>query len=218
MNFDTKYLIRWGIPGWMFIFWLFLYFLFADYSFINKFLEVNRFDKLIGIFISLSVSGVVIGYIIHHLYFFINWITVNKRGFDPTVKMLDGFQKPRNWGKNNKKDYFYLESVWHRELLNIENESIRNYIVERYRYLLSTIHGLGTIVCSHFFILILTLSLAIHKFGHVTEMPLSLIAFNIIQLIIAIVVLINFIYYSSNLNYFQGYFLNKMINEKLTNE
>lgn len=214
MNFETKYLVRWGIPGWMFIFWFFLYLIFAKYSFITNLLKLNQLDKIIGMFVSLSVAGVVIGYIIHHLYFLINWVLSKTRSFDITVKMIEGFEKPDTWGKNSKVDYFYLESTWHRQLLKIDDESKRGYIEERYRHFLSTIHGLGTTLVSHILALSLTLSLGLERFGLV-EIPWILIIFNIVQLLIAIVALINFAYYSANLSYFQGYFLNKMINKKL---
>ncbi|MGG3798974.1 hypothetical protein [Metabacillus fastidiosus] len=214
MNFETKYLIRWGIPGWMFIFWLFLYMIFAKYNYITNLLKLNQIDKVIGVFVSFSIIGVVIGYIIHHLYFLVNWVFSKNRSYDYTVEMVEGFEKPENWGENNKVDYFFLESTWHRQLLKIEEESVRSYIEGRYRYLLSTIHGLGTTLLSHILVFAVTLTLSIERFG-IVELPWVLIIFNIIQLLIGIVALINFAYYSANLSYFQGYFLNKMINNKL---
>lgn len=32
MNFDTRYLIRWGIPGWIFIIFSSVYFLLRDFQ------------------------------------------------------------------------------------------------------------------------------------------------------------------------------------------
>ncbi|WP_456151135.1 BA5345 family protein [Bacillus halotolerans] len=37
MSFETKYLIRWGIPGWMFLFWIVLNLFIQDHNLvINK--------------------------------------------------------------------------------------------------------------------------------------------------------------------------------------
>ncbi|MFD4419821.1 hypothetical protein ACFWOP_19225, partial [Bacillus safensis] len=133
MSFETKYLIRWGIPGWMLIFWIGTYFAITEYAYISAHINLNEFGKLIGVFISLSIFGVVVGYIIHHLYFVANWIFNKNRIFDNAVKQVKDFPEPANWKDNNMNDYFYFEVLWHENLLKLKEDK-RNYIVERYRY------------------------------------------------------------------------------------
>ncbi len=54
MSFETKYLIRWGIPGWMLIFWIGAYFVLTETDYISAHLKFSGLEKLIGVFISLS--------------------------------------------------------------------------------------------------------------------------------------------------------------------
>ncbi|MEC1613153.1 hypothetical protein P9D96_07970 [Bacillus mojavensis] len=212
MSFETKYLIRWGIPGWMLIFWIGTYFAITETDYISAHLKFSELEKLIGIFISLSVFGVVIGYIIHHLYFVMNWIYNKNRIFDNAIKRIKNFPESENWKDNNMNDYFHFEVIWHENLLKIEEEK-RNYIVERYRYLLSTIHALGTVFVSHFIALLFTVIASVCKYGF--SYPLSIAGVLGIQVIILFITVASFRYYSANLNYFQGSFLNKMLKKEL---
>lgn len=66
MSFETKYLIRWGIPGWVFIFWLFFYFSFTQNNY-------SEFVKNVPLLISLIVAGVPLGYLIYQIYFVFFW-------------------------------------------------------------------------------------------------------------------------------------------------
>ncbi|MDA1478289.1 BA5345 family protein [Bacillus changyiensis] len=214
MNFETKYLIRWGIPGWMFIFWIAVYFVLTKFDFISTHIKFSEIGTLIGLFISLSAFGVVLGYIIHHLYFVINWIVSKNRIFDNAIKRVTNFPYPNDWKENNNNDYFYFECLWHKNLLDINEEEKRTYIVERYRYLLSTIHTLGTVLISHLLSAVFTIFATIWIYGF-SSYPLRIDVMFAIQVIIILVVLSSFKYYSSNLNYFQGSFLDKMLKKEL---
>lgn len=216
MNFESKYLIRWGIPGWIFVFWVIIYFLVAYYDVFSKHINLKDFGKLIGLFISLGAFGIIIGYIIQQIYFGVNWVLNKNRVFDHTKKLVEKFPTPANWGKDDKVDYFYFEFFWHKELLSLD-EPTRDYIVERYRYLLSTIHGLGTTVLSHILAFGLTIGLGLFKFG-IVNLPWSLIFINLTQLLIALIVFGNFVYYSANLSYLQGYFLNAITKNQISNQ
>ncbi|MER3125055.1 hypothetical protein ABQG68_06505 [Bacillus pumilus] len=213
MSFETKYLIRWGIPGWMLIFWIGTYYAISESDYISAHINFTEFGKLIGVFISLSIFGVVVGYIIHHLYFVSNWIFNKKRIFDNAIEQVENFPKPSNWKENNKDDYFYFETLWHESLLKLKEDK-RNYIVERYRYLLSTIHALGTVLVSHFLAFLLTVIASVIKYGmFFDQLPVMVILF--IQVVIIVIAVLSFRYYSANLNYFQGSFLDKIHNNKL---
>ncbi|MGG3437001.1 hypothetical protein ABER96_08765 [Bacillus subtilis] len=73
MKFETKYLIRWGIPGWILIFWLLYEFLFLKG--INP-LDSKMADIKTGLtlLLSLTAIGVPIGYLLYQLYFGIAWV------------------------------------------------------------------------------------------------------------------------------------------------
>lgn len=71
MNFDTKYLIRWGIPGWIFILIMSLYFFFfADDKAITEFTNKNVF--FVGI--TFALIGVPLGYIFNQLHMYFDWV------------------------------------------------------------------------------------------------------------------------------------------------
>lgn len=213
MSFETKYLIRWGIPGWMLIFWIGTYFAITEYAYISAHINLNEFGKLIGVFISLSIFGVVVGYIIHHLYFVANWIFNKNRIFDNAIKQVKDFPEPANWKDNNMNDYFYFEVLWHENLLKLKEDK-RNYIVERYRYLLSTIHALGTVLVSHCLAFVFIVIASLFKYGKFYY-PLPVMIMLVIQLLIVFIAVSSFKYYSANLNYFQGSFLDKIHNKKM---
>lgn len=79
MNFDTKYLIRWGIPGWVFIMLISLPILFLYHDELLKFkIDIS---KTLGLFVSLAFFGVTIGYIMQQIHFsnsLIGGLKINK--------------------------------------------------------------------------------------------------------------------------------------------
>ncbi|WP_044893560.1 hypothetical protein [Bacillus alveayuensis] len=72
MNFETKYLIRWGIPGWYLLGWVGFLIYQNDPWQIRSFLATNNnILALITIFTTLFVIfGVLLGYLLHQYYFF----------------------------------------------------------------------------------------------------------------------------------------------------
>ncbi|MGU3395009.1 hypothetical protein ACNHOZ_12690 [Priestia sp. D51] len=207
MKFETKYLIRWGIPGWIFIFWLFYEFLFLK--------SINPLDtKLVDIskgftlLISLTALGVPIGYLLHQMYFGTIWVGNNKRHkhLKKTAKKIKKFPRHPQWGNNKDEDYFQFEYVWHGVLLNLDAEK-RTYIEGRYRHLLGTIHGLGSLSVSS------AISFAISGIaGFALYNNDSMLAFYIIglafQLAIFLSAIFNYVYFSNNLTAFQVKILN----------
>ncbi|MES9677338.1 hypothetical protein ABWK19_18530, partial [Bacillus velezensis] len=158
--------------------------------YISAHIKFSEHGKLIGVFISLSIFGMVVGYIIHHLYFVANWIFNKNRIFDNAIKRVENFPIPDNWKDNNKNDYL--------------EEDKR--IVERYRYLLSKIHALGTVFVSHFLAVLFTVIATLYKYGCFSYPPML-----IIQLVILFISESSFRYYSANLNYFQGSFFRQNV-------
>ncbi|MCY8718428.1 hypothetical protein [Bacillus sp. S10C12M] len=212
MSFETKYLIRWGIPGWVFIFWVALNFFIQDHRLsINK-IDFDQLSKIIAILISLGVVGVVIGYVFHQLYFLIFWIIV--KDIYKTVDMVKNYPKPINWGKNQTNDYFHLEYIWHKQLLKINDEA-RVYITDRYRYLLSTVHGHGTMLISQVVSSAVTMIPGYINYGLHVWLHFEVIILYAVQILIAVVFYYSFNYYSKNLRSFQGFILNDLSNNKI---
>jgi hypothetical protein len=81
MNFEPKYWIRWGIPGWMLLSILISYFTIQDYGAIKTFI-FSKDASIIFSSISLFIgAGIIIGYLIHQIglcFGFIVWINKNK--------------------------------------------------------------------------------------------------------------------------------------------
>jgi hypothetical protein len=78
MNFDARHVIRWGIPGWVFLLSILLY-IFFD---IPKYLvDLKGKDGLsiIGLGAILAGSGVPIGYLIHQISMLFGFIVRTKR-------------------------------------------------------------------------------------------------------------------------------------------
>lgn len=210
MNFESKYLIRWGIPGWVLIFWMFYQLLFLKGM--NP-LESNLLDITKGftLLISLTAIGVPLGYLVHQIYFLIVWVTNKARNFDEiATKIGENFPKHDEWNQDKNEDYFQFEYVWHSMLLEQEDEAKRAYIEGRYRHLLSTTHSLGALFVSSFISLLIT---SVIVFTHWTDRPFNpyfLIGF-FMQFIIMISAVYNHGYYSDNVRAFQIKILKKYL-------
>ncbi|SPR92847.1 conserved hypothetical protein [Bacillus altitudinis] len=74
-------------------------------------------------------------------------------------------------------------------------------------------YQLGTIFVSHLISFLFTLLLAIYKYG-ISSIPLRIDFLVALQIVIILVVLVYFNYYSANLNYIQGKLLNTMLNKE----
>lgn len=147
MNFEAKHLIRWGIPGWLFIFWIFygIVFLKGINPLNTNLLEITEGFTLL---ISLAVMGVPIGYLMHQIYFGIAWVLNKNRDFNKMAdKIGENFPKHEEWDDNTNEKYFQIEYIWHTFLIKQKKEE-RDYIEGRYRHLLGTTHGIGSLFVS----------------------------------------------------------------------
>ncbi|WP_437830583.1 hypothetical protein ACQRXC_03870 [Niallia taxi] len=124
MNFDTKYLIRWGIPGWLMVMCLFPYFIIINFSYLAK--HVSNATDLLAVGAALTVLGVPLGYLLNQLHHSLFWVL------------------PK-WWKRKWVEYF-KEEIQMDEYF--DGDEKREKKRERYRYLLSRKHELGGIVVS----------------------------------------------------------------------
>ncbi|KKI90131.1 hypothetical protein WQ54_23820 [Bacillus sp. SA1-12] len=80
MNFDSKYLIRWGIPGWTYLAVLLIYFFLYDFDQMKTFI----FSKDVPIIVaSLSLfigAGVILGHLIHQISLYLGFVIWTKKG------------------------------------------------------------------------------------------------------------------------------------------
>lgn len=221
MNFDTKYLIRWGIPGWVFIIFVGGVFVCLKYSHLQD-LTLN-ISSIFGLLVSLGFFGVTLGYLMHQVYFSVNWNSKENnehRIIDEAMKLIENNDVIKNhkrhtWGQEYHSDYYLFEFVWHRELLNISEEK-RNYISERYRHLLSTIHGLGALRVALISAFYLSIPMFLIGFCYSDKTFLNFLPMLIliVNFYLIRVTKKGFFYYSKNLNHFQGYFMNEFLNRE----
>ncbi|OIK06279.1 hypothetical protein BIV60_27365 [Bacillus sp. MUM 116] len=67
MNFEPKDIIRWGIPGWMFLAVLIAYFSLNDFDSIKSFIFNKDAPIIVASITLFIVSGVTIGNLIHQI-------------------------------------------------------------------------------------------------------------------------------------------------------
>ncbi|WP_027956334.1 hypothetical protein [Halobacillus kuroshimensis] len=207
MKFDTKYLIRWGIPGWLMVFWL--VYTYAVLKGINP-LETSSSDltNSITLLISLTALGVPVGYVMHQLYFGVLWVlNLKSQKFDDFMEAVEEEKaiKPKDWEKFKSADkYFHLEYVWHYMLMEQEDEVKRPYLEGRYRHILGTIHGLGALFVSSVVSLLGSVFIAFYySFGETNVNIVLFVAGAVIQVAIFLASVANYAYFSKNLRALQ---------------
>ncbi|MED4001304.1 hypothetical protein [Priestia aryabhattai] len=236
MKFETKYLIRWGIPGWVFATWLFIVLCITVDDFTKLLTDPQNFSKVLGILITLLSLGVPIGYLFQQLYFAWEW-NDNKKKFllikrddentkkilwfidlksvkdadklKPIKEVLDKYESLKDYPKNFPDDYYYIESLWHKLLINADKEK-HDYIIGRFRYFLSTIHGLGSLMyslCSSAMIIIFVW----RKFAEGDNQNWSLGILLFIHVLLILGIYKNYHYYSKNSITFQAFFIEEML-------
>lgn len=138
MNFDTRYLIRWGIPGWIFMIFSSLYFLVRDFNNFIEFFPTGSGTSIVAIGAILTVLGIPIGYLFNQIHHTITFVWLRIFEWDRYFKFESQFE-------------YYMFSC------NSKDDNTGEKIHERYRYLLSRIHEIGgiciAIVSSEFLVI-----------------------------------------------------------------
>jgi hypothetical protein len=229
LNFEAKDLIKWGIPGWIFLTGAIAFIVGIDHSILKQLKEYNMISI---VFVSVGL-GVPIGYVFNQTYFAFSWIIdIKKKGwlkekYKPVLAVLDkkGFSPSEFLEVEHKKSilgsdlYFYIEAIWFQMLADFKNENEQNqrqYISKRYAYYLRKIHGLGVLIyslISLIFFNILTLWV-IWKLDRVNIGNLDFygVVFAFIVLVVFVISsLMTYNYYSRNLIAFQTQILKKWL-------
>ncbi|MEI5909590.1 hypothetical protein WAK64_21440 [Bacillus spongiae] len=134
MNIDTKYLVRWGIPGWILIMITgpFIFFEFKD-----EIVKLSQEVNFIALGAFLTAIGVPLGYLLNQVHHSLSWV----------------IPKYREWDKYFDKEIAVDEYFFKNEIGKMQKE--------RYRYLLSRKHELGGLKVSLLFSLIIILIVSI---------------------------------------------------------
>ncbi|SEA91497.1 hypothetical protein [Bacillus nitratireducens] len=209
MTFESKYLIRWGIPGWVLILWIaYAVLLLKGINPVEA--DLSQMSKSLGLLVSLAAVGVPLGYVMHQLYFGAAWVMNQSRNFDEIKSITEKkYPKKGGWGKDKNDDYFHCEFVWHMVLLNQDSET-RTYIEGRYRHLLGTTHALGSLLISSSIALLITALIVLTHLSSFVGNYYFWIGL-IIQLAVFLASMVNYKYYSDNVRVFQLKMLKKYI-------
>ncbi|MFB3901765.1 hypothetical protein [Bacillus amyloliquefaciens] len=133
MNFETKHLIRWGIPGWTFLGALTIYFYIKE-SVLNSAFSISKIPAFMFTAIFVGV-GIIIGHLIHQ------------------ISMLLGFVIWNKWS-----DYFEKEFQFDQIIMKDE----KGKEVQRiYSYRLGNVHALRSLNISLIIALVTTVVLSI---------------------------------------------------------
>lgn len=159
MNFDVKHFVRWGIPGWVFLFIITIYFSIVDFDFISLILFSKSAPVIVAVLSLFIIAGIILGNMIHQ------------------ISMCFGFVI---WTKRNK--YFREEYELDRKIMRLDNGK---EIQRIYSYRLGNIHALRALWFSlSIALLILIILSLLWKFSfHVGVLMTIVFVLNIIVMI-----------------------------------
>ncbi|MED4126325.1 hypothetical protein P4641_20475 [Halalkalibacterium halodurans] len=224
INFESKYLIRLGIPGWiMMLVMAFNYIVIND-----KYIDLSEINiaNLAGLTIIFLGVGIPIGQLIYQIYFLFLWIYRNLLDrftlllikiiiwFLRRVKLEEKSVKAKHfidfYNTTNNESYFELEYRWHSTLSKLKNKERLQYVSERYQHLLGRVHELGALLTVLFFTAIIQWGMAINYSSQTLETSAKIL------FILTIISCLNYWYFDRNVNYFRKRFLEEMTNSSST--
>jgi hypothetical protein len=173
LNFETKHVIRWGIPGWVFLLVLIAYLYLDDSQHFTAFKGKDGFS-ILGLGAILAGSGVPIGYLIHQISMFFGFIIRTKR-------------------RRFFKEEYQLDSLFF-------NHQNGDKLKARFTHLLTRIHELRALKYS---ILLSGIIIILLEMFSKVPFDLKFFICIGINLSLLLVVHFNQIYFSDNLNYFK---------------
>lgn len=203
MKFSTKHLIKWGIPGWIWILYLLAtLFTFRQEKIMNL---LTSYNNILGNALLFTVAGILIGYFIYLIYFVIEWVTGGNKEIKYTLDILkkNDIKLPDNQGEI----YYYVEYLWQSNLIKLDEYKM-NYIANRYSHMLSKKHELGSIWVSAIWCTPFSFYFIFPNWeGFISLGP---IFFNFFFYLLAHR---SYRYYSRNVDHFMGNMFNEMLNK-----
>ena len=108
MNFDTKHVIRWGLPGWVFLISMIIYTFTHNPDLIADFKNKDGFS-IIGLAAILGGLGVPVGYLIHQVSMVFGFIILtNRKAYFKEEFKMDNVFFTHNNGDKLKSRYIHL--------------------------------------------------------------------------------------------------------------
>lgn len=206
MNFDTKYLIRWGLPGWIFILYTAAYFIEKDS--INIWAITKDSGQATVSILAAIPIGIVVGYLIYQLYFMMLWLNIN--AYKPVIS--EKALKKMGYAVPKKDSYFFIEFMWHRTLSKLDNPDEMNYLSERYRHLLTKKHESGSLFISLCGCSAVSIIAVVNYFNGLVDV--SFLCLGVLNFCLLIYTLLIFSYYSRNADYFMAENLKDLLEKK----
>lgn len=213
MNKESMY-FRLSIPGWVFIFLVLTYYIVANWDDVFIYIVTGQLTKSFGsvaitaLIATVVALGTPLGYMINMIYFKF-WKSNLERLVLDKLKGVEKFPEPENWGEMEWSErYFYLEFIWHKCLMQLE-EHQQSYIERRYSHLLNRTHSYGTLMTSCWLSMFATLIFGL-LFGD--NITISIVYF-LVSITLSNFSLSNYLYYERNLNAFQRNTLKLMLKE-----
>ncbi|WP_345807571.1 hypothetical protein [Bacillus pumilus] len=178
MNFESKYLVRWGVPGWVLMLFVTTFFLI---NFPEKFMNIIDSDKfsIVGFTAFAAVVGVIIGHLIHQISLCCGFVLYELLKFG-------------NW--NN---YFQRELNVDRQI--IETDKLGSNIKNIYSYRLGQLHARRGLVTSLIISGILITGSLFKGYNNCGTWVLC-----IVNLFLIIIMILNYIYFDKNLRFFMN--------------
>ncbi|KZE66174.1 hypothetical protein AWM68_07310 [Fictibacillus phosphorivorans] len=186
MNIDTRYLIRWGIPGWIFMIFSSIYFIVRDFKMFLELFPAGG-TSIVAIGAVLTVLGIPIGYLFNQIHHTITFVIIQIFRWDR---------------------YFKFESQFENYMFSLKegSEGSRDKVHERYRYLLSRIHEIGSICIA---IISSELLVIIWDLYFVTESNMFVVLYHITVILILVIMWIDRWYYKRNIEVFINFHCEK---------
>ncbi|MCP3741449.1 hypothetical protein [Rossellomorea sp. BNER] len=198
MNFETRYLVRWGIPGWIFIILLSLYFLIRDIESFTHSMPQGNGSTIVATGAILAVIGIPIGYLFNQLHHTLTFVLTRKfhgyKGWDEYFSFEARFE-----------NYFFTYEVQRDNEDSEQKTGIGEKILERYKYLLSRIHEIGSIC---FAIIFSEVFLTYWETFIGGKINLTIIIYHIVIICLLVLLLIDRCYFKRNLEVFVNYHSN----------
>lgn len=184
MNFDTKHLVRWGIPGWILIMILgpFIFFQFQ-----NEIGEIIKANNALALGAFLTIIGVPLGYLLNQIHHSLFWV-------------IRKFRVSREIKRQNEWYKYFRQEIMVDKLFF--KDEIGQRKKERYQYLLNRKHELGGVTVSLGIVCLVQIAVIIFK---KTIQEWSLIYF-FISFSLFLIIAISRWYSSKNIDkYFEQY-------------
>ncbi|WHY08280.1 hypothetical protein QNK06_15200 [Bacillus subtilis] len=177
VNFESKYLVRWGLPGWVFMIFITLLYLINKPEYIPQILKYKGFS-LVGFTALAAALGIILGHIIHQISLFF-WFVIPE-------------YRKRKW-------LVYFDKEFKIDKRIVEEEELGKGIKNIYSYRLGQLHARRGLLTS----LMLSFgTIAILCFIDLNLLSGKTIILEIGNGALIMIMLINYHYFDRNLEYF----------------